>query len=490
MRTMKVGGNTSFTDFLSKNAKGSLNSSSTAKDKYTSKAADLYKDELKRRAKEDEAHYGAGIVVADGAVEASAGKSDANGKANGGAGGDDDDFFDTWDKPSNIISPTPKVPSGPPRLGFSPAITPNASRSTTPSIPPPSSSSPLASPSAAVARAVSPPVEASPPPAPAPAASRAVSSASLKPATGSIPRAGGAMKLGATKGKLGGVKKGGAAINFEEAERKAKEEEERIKRLGYDREQEEKAAAEAAAASARNAAASRSAGSASSSRGEMIGNKKSAGEMERLGMGFGRLGFGQTAGLSGEEAAKQAVAAKKAAARASSGYVEPEESTYARDKFSSSKGISSDMYFGRNAYDPQARAEAQSKLQQFQGATAISSNAYFGREEDDFPGQRSAADESILNVESLSDLERTAKDAARKLMNQYGIEDFSDVQNAIRNGAMSVSRGYSGQIGPAADFFPTLSSCRATWPMQHSDTARLGISLSASFFLSHIDCVA
>lgn len=443
MRIMKVGGNTSFTDFLAKNAKGSLNSSSTAKDKYTSKAADLYKDELKRRAKEDEAHYGAGIVVAEGAVEASAGKSDANGKSNGGAGGDDDDFFDTWDKPTNIISPTPKVPSGPPRLGFSPAITPNGSRSTTPSIPP-SSSSPLASPSAAVARVESPPVEASSPPAPAPApapaASRAVSSASLKPATGSLPRAGGAMKLGATKGKLGGVKKGGAVINFEEAERKAKEEEERIKRLGYDREQEEKAAAEAAAA-ARNAAASRSSASASSSRGEMIGNKKSAGEMERLGMGFGRLGFGQTAGLSGEEAAKQAVAAKKAAARAASGYVEPEESTYARDKFASSKGISSDMYFGRNAYDPQARAEAQSKLQQFQGATAISSNAYFGREEDDFSSQRNAADESILNVESLSDLERTAKDAARKLMNQYGIEDFSDVQNAIRNGAMSVSPG-------------------------------------------------
>lgn len=250
------------------------------------------------------------------------------------------------------------------------------------------------------------------------------------------------MKLGAGKSKLGGVKKGGAAIDFEAAERKAREEEERIKRLGYDREQEEKAAAEAAAAA--NAArmnAARGASPSTSSRGEMVGNKKSAAEMERLGMGFGKLGFGQVAGMSGEEAARQAVANKKAAARAASGYTEPEESTYARDKFSGQKGISSDMYFGRNAYDPQAKAEAQSRLQQFQGATAISSNAYFGREEDEGlgGGGRGGVEESILNVESLSDLERTAKDAARRLMNQYGIEDFSDVQNALRSGAMSVS---------------------------------------------------
>lgn len=126
------------------------------------------------------------------------------------------------------------------------------------------------------------------------------------------------MKLGA-KSKLGGVKKGGAPINFEEAERKAKAEEERIKQLGYDREQEEKAAAAAAVADAAKRSAARQAPSASGVaglRGEMVGNKQAGGEVDRLGMGFGKLGFGQTAGLSGEEAAKAAAAAKRAAARA------------------------------------------------------------------------------------------------------------------------------------------------------------------------------
>jgi ADP-ribosylation factor GTPase-activating protein 2/3 len=36
-----------------------------------------------------------------------------------------------------------------------------------------------------------------------------------------------------------GAKKAGVSINFEEAERKAKEEEERIAKLGYDRKKEE-----------------------------------------------------------------------------------------------------------------------------------------------------------------------------------------------------------------------------------------------------------
>ena len=41
------------------------------------------------------------------------------------------------------------------------------------------------------------------------------------------------------------------------------------------------------------------------------------------------------------------------------------------------------MYFGRNSYDPQAIAEAQTRLQSFQGAQSISSNQYFGREEEE-----------------------------------------------------------------------------------------------------------
>ena len=115
------------------------------------------------------------------------------------------------------------------------------------------------------------------------------------------------------------------------------------------------------------------------------------------------------------------------------------DGTYARDNFSAAKGISSDMYFNRGVHDPQARGEAQQRLQQFSGASAISSNAYFGRpEEDEYASRANEMEEGLLGVESLSDLERTAKDAARRLMNQYGIEDFSDLQNGLRQGALKV----------------------------------------------------
>lgn len=52
-----------------------------------------------------------------------------------------------------------------------------------------------------------------------------------------------------------------------------------------------------------------------------------------------------------------------------------EDTSQARDKFANSKAISSDMYFGRNDYDPVRAAEAQARSSQFKGATGISSNA-------------------------------------------------------------------------------------------------------------------
>jgi len=59
-----------------------------------------------------------------------------------------------------------------------------------------------------------------------------------------------------------------------------------------------------------------------------------------------------------------------------------ENTTAAREKFGNQKAISSDQYFGRNNYDADAQAEANSRLQSFSGATSISSNQYFGRPED------------------------------------------------------------------------------------------------------------
>lgn len=321
---MKVGGNQAFNDYLTKHGRGAVSTTSSAKEKYTSTAAGQYKDELKRRAKEDELRYGAGPVTTEGIADAAQPTDAGKGGSKSNGGNVDDDFFDSWDKPTNIIAPTPTpspkpVLGGPPRIGLTPVGTPNGSRPTTPSL------APAASPTTTPAASSSPSYAASPTSTAPPAASRAVSSSSLRTTSAGGARAG-AMKLGGgTKSKLGGVKKGGPAINFEEAERKAREEEERIKRLGYDREQEAKAAAEAAATAAAAKTASYNSTS-NASRGEMVGNKKSAAEMERLGMGFGRLGFGQVAGMSGEQAAKAAADAKRAAQRA--GMPEPGESPY------------------------------------------------------------------------------------------------------------------------------------------------------------------
>ena len=53
LRTMKVGGNGSATDFFTRHGGASLLNDSDIKKKYSSRVADLYKEELMRRVKED-----------------------------------------------------------------------------------------------------------------------------------------------------------------------------------------------------------------------------------------------------------------------------------------------------------------------------------------------------------------------------------------------------------------------------------------------------
>ncbi len=85
---------------------------------------------------------------------------------------------------------------------------------------------------------------------------------------------------------------------------------------------------------------------------------------------------------------------------------------YAREKFRTQKGISSDEFFGKGSFDPNAQQEAKSRLQGFEGATSISSNAYFGRPEDE-------------DTEDYGDLESAAKDFVRK----FGITAGDDLEN-------------------------------------------------------------
>lgn len=190
-----------------------------------------------------------------------------------------DDFFSSWDKPS-IKRPSnpPSRTQTPPVISrtASPFLNPNANGNG-----PTRSKSPLQGSESDSSKAPS----------------RAVPSAVIrKSAASGAPRK--ANILGAKKTKLGAKKIGGAEeVDFEAAEKKAKEEAERIEKLGYDPEAEE--------------AASRTTRSASITEKTKIAaptpvnpiksynapkHERTNSEMERLGMGVGRLGFGQVGG--------------------------------------------------------------------------------------------------------------------------------------------------------------------------------------------------
>lgn len=317
------------------------------------------------------------------------------------AGGEDDDFFSSWDKPA--AKPTS-----------------SASSPTVPVIGRPVSAAPRTISSSSLR-------SSSTTPGARPASKLGASRLNSSPATSTTSTTASA---GAKKSKLGGLgaKKAAAPIDFEQAEKRAAEEAERIRQLGYDREKERQDEEERRkeAEKAKTLAASRSLTPSATSSTTTASTTKtvetrplgSAQDMERLGMGMKRLGFG----------AVPVAAASKASA------VTEDAPTTARDKFGNQKAISSDMYFGRGSYDPVAQGEAQTRLQSFQGANSISSNQYFGREEDEMGG--GAGGEAMLGDGTLSNLEMAAKDALSRVLAN------PDVQNAaesIRAGALKVS---------------------------------------------------
>lgn len=146
-----------------------------------------------------------------------------------------------------------------------------------------------------------------------PAAARAVSSTPVrKTATASKPKAN---ILGAKKTKLGAKKVDSSALDFDEAEKKAREEAERKERLGYDPNEETPAestiqAAQPAAATATihqpTPVSPARAGGFGSTRGS---RQRSDSEMERLGMGVRKLGFGQVGGGMAKSGGSGAAAA-------------------------------------------------------------------------------------------------------------------------------------------------------------------------------------
>lgn len=99
---------------------------------------------------------------------------------------------------------------------------------------------------------------------------------------------------------MGAKKIGGSdEVDFDAAEKKAKEEAERIEKLGYDPEAEEAAAQKtvrSASITEKTKMAAPTPVNPTKSYGAPKGHERTKSEMERLGMGMGRLGFGQVGG--------------------------------------------------------------------------------------------------------------------------------------------------------------------------------------------------
>ncbi|KAK5660469.1 hypothetical protein OQA88_13016 [Cercophora sp. LCS_1] len=408
LRVMKVGGNESATKFFQQNGGSAALNSKDPKTKYQSAAATKYKEELKKRAARDAKEYPSEVVINDGA--------DAGDGSNTPAGEPEDDFFSSWDKPA-IKKPTPPISrtATPPVVGRTPSPFLNAGTN-----------------GKDIARSTSPLAKTEGDSKPAPVASRITTSAALrKTATTGAPRK--ANVLGAKKTTKLGVKKVvGDVIDFDEAEKKAKEEAERIEKLGYDPDAEEEAAAKAStkteaskihSPSPVNPAPRGGYGSSSHSR------EKSASELERLGMGMNRLGFGQVGGNKAAAAAAKKNTGGFGSVGPIKNTVEDDDDRFARNKFGTQKAISSDEVFGKGNFDPSAQAEAKSRLQGFEGATSISSNAYFGRPEE----------EDV--AEDYGDLESAAKDFVRK----FGITAGDDLE-ALTRAAAGVSSKLSDAV--------------------------------------------
>ncbi|KAG9051634.1 ADP-ribosylation factor GTPase activating protein, ER-Golgi transport [Tulasnella sp. UAMH 9824] len=402
LRTMKVGGNQSATDYFTRAGGASLLSDTDTRKKYSSRFADGYKEELAKRVQQDAISFPTRIWV-EGLTVTSSGDVAAAAEEN------EDDFFSNWDKPA-APKPTPKASTGakpaaapPPSIGKAPTPSNGAAPAPTPRLTSSglrtntSSSSPASSaPGTPTARA-------------AKLGARTTSGNSAASASGARP------------GKIGlGAKKAAAPINFEEAEKKAREEEEKVKLAMLERQKAEEEAKLLAEAAKASAASSPAASTSTAVKSTAADAKRASGEMERLGMGFKKIGLGATA-----------------AAPAASKTLAPEdESRVAREKFGNQKAISSDMYFGRGSYDPAAQSEAQSRLQQFQGATSISSNQYFGRDEPEDGeegGGYSRGGGGGSGGDTLAAAEAAARDAIQRLM------DNPDVQNA----AESLRQGYN-----------------------------------------------
>ena len=219
-------------------------------------------------------------------IEDAADESEATG-TNTPAGEPGDDFFSSWDKPSIKRPSNPPSRTGTP-LGTvrsaSPFLNPNGNGN--------GNNAALRPKSPLVAPANGSNGDATAAPAP----SRAIpASAIRKTGLANRPKAN---ILGAKKKGLGAKKVDASALDFDEAERKAREEEERKEKLGYDPEETTRSEAEIQAAQPTAPTIHQPT--------PVSPPNAAGGDVERIGAGVRKLGFGQVGGGAGANAKAKA----------------------------------------------------------------------------------------------------------------------------------------------------------------------------------------
>lgn len=399
---MRVGGNHSARVFFSKNGGTRYLSPGTdAKEKYTSTTAQKYLAELKRRVAADiQNHPGDEAINFDtisaassgdaSAVYPSAGSSGSNTPANTST----DDFFSSWDRKK----PTPPVSRSqtPISRTSSPAT---AGSSTLPTANKPTNGVPIRT--VNTARIV--PGKAKP------------SSSILtgrKTASSSI--------LSSRSGnkKVVAKKVNAADVDFDEAERAAKEEEEHISKLGYNP-NEVNSSVPSSGVNVKKlttATAGLSLGATNIS-GTGFTTAPTASRNAKEERKPIKLGFGQTSVPTQASNTSSTPSTRRSTPV-------PQTDGSVVSKFGNQKAISSDQMFGRNNFDPQAQAEARTRLSAFKGASSISSSSYFGEDEEEDQSSNAGGDS----------LERMAQDIAGRVRNFTG-DDMGAIKDALEQGA-------------------------------------------------------
>lgn len=363
LRNFKFGGNQQAKDFFLKNGGSQFVNNKNGVDataKYTSPCANKYKEKLKQKAAQDAAKH-PDIVTLDDVTDVMS-LSDSPSEST-------DDFFSNWNKPvnnSNTASPL-----------SSRAATPNASTDDL------TKKKPVVRTTTTSARLKN---------------NNTAAKKSILSGKGNGPRT---SRLAAKR-----INKTEDDIDFDEIEKKAKQEAEEAKKLGYK-------PTETVEPTVKKQPTSTSL----SLKKENEEVKLTPAPIQETTQQFQKLGFGMTQG-------------DNIVSNSTKKYKEVKYTGEVSNKYGTQKGISSDEFFGRGPrFDEQAKTEARTKLQAFNGAQSISSSSYFGEEEGGARGGRSNS-----GAGGLGDLEASAREFASKFSGNAN-QDLEVLKDALEDGA-------------------------------------------------------